>query len=256
MLVLAETPNRLIPHDSHSTFLHFFQTLPPEIALEYVRRSPRSGAAEAVAAGAEALYRFGQGASYHEFELWMERDGKLPAIRTDGWSHWPMCDEPLRRDELWLNDYLDAHGPIAPPAFARYWLDAVFDGAAPPGETPKAPRLSPPQQLHNAAILSDRRFHLPDMLVVNAGGRATFPLPNGCSPTLLLDLDRSAGEVVMENARGEPLVALNIAALRAARFPRRHQCCAIDLTGIAPVDEVTLRPTGNSTAVSSGLLVR
>ena len=65
---MCETPNRLIPHDGHSSFLHFFQTLPAELALAYITRSPRADAqavAEAAGDREEALYRFGQGASYH-----------------------------------------------------------------------------------------------------------------------------------------------------------------------------------------------
>lgn len=70
--------------DGHSTSLHFFQTLPPEIALEYIKRSPRADAVATVS-DEESLYRWGQGASYHEFELWMaDAAGKLPGILADG----------------------------------------------------------------------------------------------------------------------------------------------------------------------------
>lgn len=256
MLVLCETPNRLIPHDGHSTFLHFFQTLPPEIALEYVKRSTRADAVASVV-DEESLYRWGQGASYHEFELWMaDAGGKLPGILADGWSHWPICDELLRRDEVWLNDYLDAHGPLAPPAFARFWLDAVFDGAASPGSTPAAPRLIAPARLDNGTVYTDRRFHAPDTLVVNAGGCATFGL-GGSSPVLLVDIGQSSGQLAIEDGMGSPLTVLDIAALRAARFPRWHQGAAIDLAAFGPLGEVTLRPVGaGSLAVCTGVMVR
>lgn len=93
LVVLGETPNRLIPHDSHSTFLHFFQTLPPEIALQYIIRSPRPGAADTVNNSEECLYRFGQAASYHEFDLWMrDETGRLPGIVSDGWSYWAAAE--------------------------------------------------------------------------------------------------------------------------------------------------------------------
>jgi 2-polyprenyl-3-methyl-5-hydroxy-6-metoxy-1,4-benzoquinol methylase len=257
MLLIAETPNRLIPHDSHSTHLHFFQTLPPEIALEYAKRSPRPGIADALIGGEEALYRFGQGVSYHEFELWMaRRDGKLPAIVSDGWSHWPICDEPLRRDELWLNEYLDAHGPLAPSAFARYWLDAVFDGVGLSGSSPNTPRLARPQQLCDAYVYPDRRFYAPDTIVVQSGGCVTFDLGGG-NPTLLLDLAQSVGEITVEDSRGNTMTTLDVEALQAARFPRWHNGCAINLSAFGPLDEIILRPeTGRATAVSTGVLVR
>ena len=107
-MLIAETPNRLIPHDGHSTSLHFFQSLPTELAIAYIDRSPRQDA-KAVASAAdpvEALYRFGMGASYHEFELYFSgADGKTPSIVSDGWDFWQAFDEPIRRDELALADY-------------------------------------------------------------------------------------------------------------------------------------------------------
>ena len=256
MTVFCETPNRLIPHDGHSTYLHFFQTLPPEIALEYVKRSPRPDAVKAVT-DEESLYRWGQGASFHEFDLWMaDAAGRLPGILADGWSHWPICDEPLRRDELALNEYLDANGPLAPPAFARFWLDAVFDGAAPPGSMPPVPWVPAPEELHNASLFRDRRYHVPDTLVVNPGGQAAFGLRGG-SPVLLLDLAQSEGEVALEDGTGSTLAVLDVAALRTARLPRWHGGCAVDLSTFAPLGRLVLRPEGaGSRAVSPGVLVR
>lgn len=256
LVVLCETPNRLIPHDGHSTFLHFFQALPPEMALEYVKRSDRADAVTAVK-DEESLYRWGQGASYHEFDLWMsDEGGKLPGILADGWSHWPMCDETLRRDELWLNEYLEAHGPLAPPAFARYWLDAVFDGKSRAGSTPPPPWVATPERLHNATLFHDRRYHVPDTLVVNPGGQAAFGLRGG-SPVLMLNLEQSEGEVALDDVLGSTLTVLDVAALRAARFPRWHGSCAIDLSAYAPLGELVLRPANaSSRAVSTGIIVR
>lgn len=256
MVVFCETPNRLIPHDGHSTYLHFFQTLPPEIAIEYIKRSPRAHAVEAVT-DEESLYRWGQGASYHEFDLWMsDPAGKLPGILADGWSHWPICDEPLRRDELALNEYIKTHGPLAPPAFARYWLDAVFDGAAPAGATPAAPRFPSPENLWNAGLIPGERFDTPPMLVINANGKASFGL-GGRSPVLLLDLNQCTGEIAVEDTLGATLTVLDVAALRAARFPRWHGGCALDFSAFGPLGEVTLRPLGaHSKVVSNGISIR
>jgi SAM-dependent methyltransferase len=258
LVVLCETPNRLIPHDGHSSLLHFFQSLPPEIALEYMARSPRPGAAAAVAPGEAALYRFGQGASYHEFELWLAgAEGRLPGILSDGWSHWPLCDEPLRRDELWLNDYLEAHGPLAPPAFARFWLDAVFDGTAPAGATPAPPRLAEPEPLADAAVYRGRRFHEPDSVVVNAGGELRLSLAGAGAATLLLDLAQSAGEVALVDPAGRALTVLDVGLLRRSRFPRWHGSCAIDLSPFLPAREIVVRPVfAGSVAVSTGLVLR
>lgn len=257
IVILCETPNRLIPHDGHSTYLHFFQSLPPEIALQYVNRSPRPGAAEAVSAGEEALYRFGQGASYHEFDLWMSNsDGRLPGIVADGWSHWPICDETLRRDEIWLNDYIDAHGPLAPPAFARAWLDVIFDGAATPGSSPKAPRFPQPERGIETSTLRDRRFYVPDTFVISSGGKAEFAVEDG-DPVILVDLVRSKGQFALEDAVGNVVAAFEVDHLATTRFPKWHPTCAIDLKAFAPLGLLRVRPTGKSSqVVSPGVIVR
>jgi len=256
LVVFCETPNRLIPHDGHSTYLHFFQTLPPEIAIEYIKRSPRAHAVQAVT-DEESLYRWGQGASYHEFDLWLaDAGGTLPGIIADGWTHWPICDEPLRRDEMALSEYLNLHGPLAPPAFARYWLDAVCDVAAKAGTTPAVPRFVPPEQLFNAAVLPGERFDTPPMLVINADGNASFGL-RGRSPVVLLDLNQCGGEFAVEDTLGGTLAVLNVEALREARFPRWHGGCALDFSAFGPLGEITLRPLGDSSqVVSNGAFVR
>ncbi|MEO5324107.1 class I SAM-dependent methyltransferase [Mesorhizobium sp. CC13] len=255
MVVVGETPNRLIPHDSHSTHLHFFQTLPPEIALQYVKRSPRSGAAEAVSAGEEALYRFGQGASYHEFDLWMSSpDGHLPGIAADGWSHWAAADGVLRRDEMWLSDYLEAHGPLAPPAFGRIWLEMIFDGNALPGSSPAAPRFPKIASSSGAVTFTDKRFYTTDTVAVSAGGEASYLFDAG-SPIVMIDVVQSNGEVSVE-AGGEELLILSIEEMASARFPKWHNSCAVDLSAYGPINGITLRPRGQSQLVSAGLIVR
>jgi 2-polyprenyl-3-methyl-5-hydroxy-6-metoxy-1,4-benzoquinol methylase len=256
LVILCETPNRLIPQDGHSTFLHFFQMLPPEIALEYIKRSPRPDAVAAVS-DEESLYRWGQGVSYHEFDLWMsDAAGRLPGILTDGWSHWPLCDNPLRRDELALNEYLHVHAPLAPPAFARFWLDMVFDGSAAAGSSPAVPMLPEPDPLLNAGVFPGKEYDVPPLLGVNEAGHARISLSGG-KPVLLLDLNQSAGEVAVEDARGATLAVLSVEALRRSRFPRWHGSCAVDLSALGSRDEITLRPLGRgSKAVSTGVVIR
>ncbi len=249
-LIVSETPNRLIPHDGHSTFLHFFQSLPTEIALEYVKRSPREWAVKYTEAGEEALYRFGQGLSYHEFDLWLSGGEKLPGIITDGWSPWALSDEPPRRDELWLNDYLDANGSLAPPAFGRYWIDAVFDGLAEEAATPEVPRLIPPREISFA----DRKYWTLDIGVYDFPD-AMHLEPNGtCS--ILIDLNLSRGAIAVEH-RGGHLCTVEIDTVKSARLPKWHTWCAIDLSAFGHINEISLRPADHvSRLVSAGILVR
>ena len=77
ILVVAETPNRLSVADHHTSFLPFFQWLPPELQLLYLDRSPRQQFAEEMSklreqdpeAAALSLVRWGRGVSFHEFEI-------------------------------------------------------------------------------------------------------------------------------------------------------------------------------------------
>ena len=77
-LILVECPNRLFWYDWHSSQLPFADMLPAELAFLYNGLSKRSGIWPDVKAGAlndiarcdrERLYRWGRGASYHEFIL-------------------------------------------------------------------------------------------------------------------------------------------------------------------------------------------
>lgn len=255
MVVLAETPNRLIPHDGHSTWLPFFQTLPPEIALEYIRRSPRPEAAR-LQGGEEALYRFGQAASYHEFDLWMaDAEGRLPAIISDAWTHWPSFDEPPHRDELALADYFAANGGCAAPAFARYWMDIVFDGAGTPGAALPPPRLAVPSLSPGARIDHDPHFYATDKLVLPPRTEAGFASQGASQVTLFLDLARSAGEIEVADEAGRVRGTLEIDTLRRSHFKRWHETAAVDLSALAG-QGIKLRTDRYSTLVSGGLLLR
>lgn len=69
-LVVFETPNRLAPMDWHSTHLPFWNVLPDDLAALYAHRSERSDIPPKLKCGdVEAMYRFGRGASFHEFDL-------------------------------------------------------------------------------------------------------------------------------------------------------------------------------------------
>lgn len=75
MLATFETPNRFAPFDWHSSKLPFADVLPDELTYRYARKlSPRRDHpafrhGEFSEAAREAMYRFGRGVSWHEFEL-------------------------------------------------------------------------------------------------------------------------------------------------------------------------------------------
>jgi protein-L-isoaspartate O-methyltransferase len=91
VMVVCETPNRLALYDYHTSWIPFFQQLPPELQREYAERSTREGYRESIRSSQHLgrdefdlfMTRWGHGISYHEFELlfseefhkWIVADG-------------------------------------------------------------------------------------------------------------------------------------------------------------------------------------
>ncbi|MGA0595801.1 class I SAM-dependent methyltransferase [Enterovirga sp. CN4-39] len=246
LLIVSETPNRLIPHDSHSTFLHFFQSLPTELALQYIARSPRIGAKE-VAGGddpCEALYRFGMAASYHEFELFLaDGEGRLPTIKSDGWCPWPAADEPIRRDEAELVRYLKQHGPLAHAAFARYWLEMVFDFGADPATEMKEPIIRcVPSRSDRSGIIERPACWTLDLVTVEGDGHLSYDLVGEAPRLLQIDLRNSQGGFGLHDAMGRKVAEFDTQALGSALYKRWHDRAVLDLTSVAFGNEMSIRP--------------
>lgn len=72
ILCIIEAPNRLWLYDDHTADLPFFHWLPDEIALEYLKRTPKyqASAFDTTSDGARLeLSRRGRGVSFHDIEL-------------------------------------------------------------------------------------------------------------------------------------------------------------------------------------------
>jgi len=132
----GETPNRLIPFDSHSSHLHFGQSLPPELLLRYLATSPHRQwmrSFKRMGADLTALYRSGLGLSYHDFELDFLEEGNTSQIpfAFTGWSGPLMSHQPLQNDEIWLHRYIKDNSLPVHPAFTRNWIEGVVSRQAP-----------------------------------------------------------------------------------------------------------------------------
>jgi S-adenosylmethionine-dependent methyltransferase len=72
-LIVIEAPNRLWFYDEHTSHLPFFNWLPPQLALHYMKFSPRAELVDLLSPPSEAnlleLCRWGLGVSFHEFDL-------------------------------------------------------------------------------------------------------------------------------------------------------------------------------------------
>jgi SAM-dependent methyltransferase len=132
LIVVVETPNRLVWPDWHTSFLPFLSQLPDELAVAYADRSPRDDFREALRraveqgqeAGLEALTRWGRGASFHEFELVF---GDLTRhVLAGGFDPVLSPERAVRWEELALARELERVRPDIAPAFGRYWIDLIL----------------------------------------------------------------------------------------------------------------------------------
>ncbi len=131
---VIDTPNRLWVYDGHTAHLPFFHWLPDELALRYIRNSPRPELAEFGAdpggRSVVELARHGRGVSYHEFELAMAHPGELDVVdtlssyRSRTSPAWRLLRQanPARRVERLLR----RTGPAMHPGFFEESLDLVI----------------------------------------------------------------------------------------------------------------------------------
>ena len=129
VMVIAETPNRLCPFDYHSSWMYFYQWLPPAVRERYYDRSPRphfvadvkSVRNNNVFGTDERLTRWGNGISFHDFELALGADVHQWII-ADGWEDQVRPLAPIFKDDEILLHMFEKLEIKANKAFARSWL--------------------------------------------------------------------------------------------------------------------------------------
>lgn len=128
-VLFAETPNRLVAHDAHSSQLHFAQSLPVDLMLRYVQNSKHQQWLRSLhewGNDTTALHRVGLGLSYHDFELDFADDTRRMPLAFSGWSHHMMSNQPVQNDEVALLQYFSDNNLPVHAGFARYWLDGLL----------------------------------------------------------------------------------------------------------------------------------
>lgn len=215
VLVVQETPNRLLPLDAHTSDLPFFGYLPDALALRYADRSPRRWFREGLTAAEDAglaLYRSGRGVSQHEFELALG-EGFAETIVADGWSPHLLNRDEVHEDEFHLREWAARRGLALPPAFSRYWIALVARRGARAGlRAPVAPTVvaarSAGLDLRGGEILLD------------AGGSLELEVPPApVERELVIAADRDLPVPVAVEADGSRLLVVDAAALAAIDAP-------------------------------------
>jgi 2-polyprenyl-3-methyl-5-hydroxy-6-metoxy-1,4-benzoquinol methylase len=129
-IVVVETPNRLTWEDKHTTFCDFFHMIPDEFVVRYVDRTRRPGFAGAIKeVPAERLketrYRWGLGASFHEFEIAFG-EALADILVADGLEQEMVDMFPVEADEIALRRYFIDRQVAQPIGFSRSVLNLIF----------------------------------------------------------------------------------------------------------------------------------
>lgn len=132
-LCVVDTPNRLCVVDHHTSLLPFFSMLPPKVRIAYARRSLRPEFANAftpsrnMKEGDEcaSLVRWGNGISYHEFELALG-DDVHHHITASGFESEINELIGLTDEDVLIGQMLDRYAPQVHRAFSRRALYLVL----------------------------------------------------------------------------------------------------------------------------------
>lgn len=204
VLVVLETPNRLLPWDWHSSRLPFFNMLPDDLARRYYTRSPRGDFVENIRraeprgrdAVTLALTRQGRGVSYHEFEMAIGDDFRRYVV-ADAWDGELVALNPVYLDELSLVEFVEREALDVPAAFTRYWIELVLrragvgsDVPAPglprsmsagwrPASDPRGTDLLVPHGAREAILVVEAAEHGKVGITDDKGRRALLPVELG-----------------------------------------------------------------------------
>lgn len=136
-VLIMESPNRLLPFDSHTTGSHFFNWLPDKMAFEFAKSETKrielvkDFGEWAGERSRENLYRIGRGVSFHDLEQAFTTDLANYSFPMHSFSCETLNMEPLQNQEINLLGYLTKNMPEKPGAsFARAWIDTLIGGAA------------------------------------------------------------------------------------------------------------------------------
>jgi hypothetical protein len=137
-VLVMESPNRLIPHDGHTTGLQFFNWLPDEMANTLARHRANNPEVRGMLRewhepdAVTMLARAGRGVSFHDFEEELSKPLSQYSFDADGFDVEMLNMQPFPYQEFSLLGYLVANVAEVPAmAFSRFWLDFIVSRRKP-----------------------------------------------------------------------------------------------------------------------------
>ncbi|WP_415769610.1 class I SAM-dependent methyltransferase [Pseudomonas sp. LB3P38] len=253
-VLVMETPNRLIPYDSHTTGIQFYNWLPDEIANNLAKTGAANTEVRSMLrpwddpAAQTMLARAGRGVSYHDFVLNLRFPLDSYSFDVDGFDAELMNMEPFTNQDFSLYGYLSANAAeINAAAFSRSWLDFVISRKSAPQKRCKY--FSPfwPKW----ALFDDPPsfWHLP--AVILARGRATWqcemPTAYVQDVTLIFNAPNEDGKLTLK-INDENLTDIEIDVLVRSKPHTWHRSHSVsirigcDVTRIAVEADVSRGP--------------
>jgi hypothetical protein len=209
--------------------------LPEELLAEHAVKSSREdliGQLKAVPAEREreTLYRLGRGISFHEFECYWDKPvfDNL-TILNDGYSTELLNLYPFVRDEWDLLNYCKDNTVNVHRMFTRYWIEGILSPRA-DGKARRTAAYLPPQQIASGTIRERRRFwELDEVTILPKVNQIEIDTGEAQDVVLLVDIARSSGSLLLENAGGHATSTIDLAEIARGRMPNWHTQVALPL---------------------------
>ena len=135
LLVVGDTPNRLVYQHGHTSRFPFFDMVPDELITRYSERFENDALKRAIAEWRAAgksepeigqhIDRWGRGVSFHEFEIALGSDLEMKVV-ADGFESIITNPIPVTRIEAHLMRYMNDTLPEMPLGFCRASLYLIL----------------------------------------------------------------------------------------------------------------------------------
>lgn len=253
-VLVMETPNRLIPYDSHTTGMQFYNWLPDEIANSLAKAGAANTEVRSMLRHwddpqAQTMLAWaGRGVSYHDFALNLRYPLDTYSFDIDGFDAELMNMEPFTNQDFSLYGYLSANAAeINAAAFSRSWLDFVISRKS----APKARRkyISPFWPKWASFDEPPSFWHLPAVILARGCTTWQCEMPTAYVQdiTLIFNAPEQSGQLTLK-INGVALADIDIDLLVRSKPHTWHQSHSVniriggDVTRIAVEADVSRGP--------------
>jgi ubiquinone/menaquinone biosynthesis C-methylase UbiE len=261
-ILVMETPNRLIPVDSHTSQIIYLNNLPDDMANDYWKiNGQRAEACNTLLPSSddralEVLYRLGRGVSYHDFEIGLPFTFDDINFIADSFDSEMLNIEPSNYQEISLLGDLLSNIPSVPAlAFSRSWIDFIIGSQL---HTQRRYRrfISPfwPQWL---ALAKPTPFFEQLGVIIDKKNPCWQALQNSHEIeyiTLIFSSEQSTGSFHLY-INGDLITTVDCAKLEAARPSRWHRGYSVSVQLRRPIRELKIENIKDGSTLFQGCVL-